>query len=473
MKKILILIEILLLSFVLAGCASKPSPKNPVVISIWHYYNGTQLLAFDEMVSEFNDTAGAEMGIFVESSSKGGVNELTQSINDSVQKKVGAEELPNIFACYADNAFSYDQQNVLASFDPYFTKKEFSEYVDSYLEEGRLDGGKEVKIIPTAKSTEIMLLNKTDWDRFSAATGASLEELSTWEGLARVAETYYNWTDEQTPEPNDGKAFFGIDSNANYLLVGLHQLGADPVKDATGATSLTLEQPIMERLWNCMYIPYAKGYYTNAGRFRSDDAKTGTVIAYTGSSSGGSYFPKEVYSPSGGYPIGLLALPMPNFEGTAPCAVQQGAGMVMTKSDSLHEYACAEFLKWFTQSQRNLEFCVNAGYLPVKKDVCTLESIEQFSETELLQNKAVQQSLEVAMKQFSTYEFYSVEPFAHSAQMRQVFEKSLGDAVNNIQIQRNTTTDKISSITEKLTSKEAFEAWYVDLNQQLSALFHS
>lgn len=147
--------------------------------------------------------------------------------------------------------------------------------------------------------------------------------------------------------------------------------------------------------------------------------------------------------------------------------------MVMTKSDSLHEYACAEFLKWFTQSQRNLEFCVNAGYLPVKKDVCTLESIEQFSETELLQNKAVQQSLEVAMKQFSTYEFYSVEPFAHSAQMRQVFEKSLGDAVNNIQIQRNTTTDKISSITEKLTSKEAFEAWYVDLNQQLSALFHS
>lgn len=471
MKKILVLIQLLTLSFILSGCAGKPSQKNPVVITIWHYYNGTQLLAFDNMVAEFNDTAGAEKGIFVESFSKGGVNELTQSVNDSIQKKVGAEELPHIFACYADNAFSYDQQNILASFNPYFTKKEFGEYVDSYLEEGRLNGGKEVKIIPTAKSTEIMLLNKTDWDLFAAATGASLEELSTWEGLARTAEAYYHWTDEQTQAPNDGKAFFGIDSNANYLLVGLHQLGIDPVKNQSGKTALFPEQSVMERLWNAMYVPYAKGYYTSAGRFRSDDAKTGTVIAYAGSSSGGAYFPKEVYHSSGSYPIDVLALPMPNFEGTSPCAIQQGAGMVMTKSDSLHEYACAEFLKWFTQSQRNLEFCINAGYLPVKKDVCTPQSIEQFAQAELLQNKAVLQSLQVAMEQFATYEFYSVRPFEQSAQMRQVLDKSFSTAINNMHLERNEAGANTAAVIEKLTSKETFEAWYADLTQQLSALF--
>ena len=72
--------------------------------------------------------------------------------------------------------------------------------MDSYIEEGKIGLNGELEIFPVAKSTEIMMMNKTVWDEFSAAAGVSLEDLKTKEGVVRVAERYYNWTDGKTPD---------------------------------------------------------------------------------------------------------------------------------------------------------------------------------------------------------------------------------------------------------------------------------
>ena len=46
-------------SLLLTGCAGgsrdpvQLDPKNPVTVEIWHYYNGPQKTAFDELVSQF------------------------------------------------------------------------------------------------------------------------------------------------------------------------------------------------------------------------------------------------------------------------------------------------------------------------------------------------------------------------------------------------------------------------------------
>ena len=53
-----------------------------------------------------------------------------------------------------------------------------------------------------------IFLNKTDWDKFAEATGADESDLETVEDLVETSEKYYNWTDEQTEEPDDGKALF-------------------------------------------------------------------------------------------------------------------------------------------------------------------------------------------------------------------------------------------------------------------------
>ena len=44
-------------------------------------------------------------------------------------------------------------------------------------------------LFPVAKSTEIMMINKTDWKPFADATGSSLEELSTLEGVAETLQS--------------------------------------------------------------------------------------------------------------------------------------------------------------------------------------------------------------------------------------------------------------------------------------------
>ncbi len=85
----------------------------------------------------------------------------------------------------------------------------------------------------------------------------------------------------------------------------------------------------MRRLWDNFYVPYISGYYLEEGRFRSDDLKTGKLIAYVGSSSGAVYAPDQVtYDDGSTETIRCDILPLPGFAGASSCAVQQGAGAV-------------------------------------------------------------------------------------------------------------------------------------------------
>ena len=56
------------LTFSLTGCGNKSllDPGNPVSLTVWHYYNGSQQAAFDSLVEEFNTTVGREKGIYVQ-----------------------------------------------------------------------------------------------------------------------------------------------------------------------------------------------------------------------------------------------------------------------------------------------------------------------------------------------------------------------------------------------------------------------
>ena len=107
-----------------------------------------------------------------------------------------------------------DKLGYAVDLNKYFSKDELSKYVDGYLEEGHFSSKDTLKIFPVAKSVELFMLNKTDWEKFANATGASTNDLNTIEGVTKVAEQYYNWTDSLTAAPNDGKAFFGRDAFA-------------------------------------------------------------------------------------------------------------------------------------------------------------------------------------------------------------------------------------------------------------------
>ena len=218
----------------LAGCGSsgdgsgksvKLDPDHPVSLNIWHYYNGAQQAMFDTLVKEFNASEGKDKGIYVEGYSQGSVSDLEEDVNSSLNGEVGAEELPDIFSSYSDTAYAVQQQDKLADLSQYFTEDELSKYVDSYIQEGYFNQDSALYLFPVAKSTEITMINKTDWEPFAEATGSTVDELATTEGIAEVAQRYYEWTDAQTPDvPDDGKAFYGRDSMSNYFVIGMQHM---------------------------------------------------------------------------------------------------------------------------------------------------------------------------------------------------------------------------------------------------------
>ncbi|MEG2088360.1 MAG: extracellular solute-binding protein [Angelakisella sp.] len=423
----LFLLFSLLLSTV--GCAkSAPrlTPKNPVRIELWHYYNGPQQEAFNALLDEFNQTEGMRLGVTVEGYSQGSIGQLTQSVLDSANKKAGAKPVPQIFAAYADTAFEVDALGLVAELDPYFTQQELEAYLPEYLSEGRFDKNGKLKIFPIAKSSELMMINKTYWDRFAAATGATTASLATMESLAATAEAYYRWTDSLTPEPNDGKSLFGRDSMANYMFIGARELGVELFQPTADGVVLNLDRAVLRRLWDNFYLPYVKGYFTHFGKFRSDDIKTGDILAMVGSTTGIIYLPKQVTNADNSTePIELLTLPAPCFEGGAAFAVQQGAGMVVTKSDPLTELAAVTFLKWFTQKEQNMRFAVAAGYLPVTKAAATPAALEDFLAKHSDINSNLAAALRVSYQVTDSHTMYAPKAFDNSNAARNLLEHSL------------------------------------------------
>ena len=317
----------------LSGCSSeKQTEKEPIELTVWTYYNGDQLRAFNEAVDAFNATEGKENRITVTAMSLGSVDDLEENVMNAVRGKLGAQEMPDIFSAYADTAYELDALGLAADISPYLTEQDRNAYVQSYLTEGDFEGDGKMKIFPVAKATEVLVVNDTDWRTFAEATGTQESELATIEGVTAAAQRYYEWTDSLTPEKNDGKALFGRDAMANYMIVGAKQLGYEIFIVKNGRAEVNLPRDAAKKLWDNYYIPYIKGYFASSGRFRSDDMKTGNVIAFVGSSAGATFFPDRVTTEDeNSYPIEIKTLPAPQFEGGEKIAVQQGAGMVILK----------------------------------------------------------------------------------------------------------------------------------------------
>lgn len=435
MKKILAILALIVLSAsILCGCAKKSvlSKNDPVTITVWHYYNGTQQNIFCESVRKFNETTGAELGIIVEAQNQGDVNGLSEKVLDSANGVVGADEMPDIFSAYADTAYAINQMGLAVDITQYLTEEEQAEYIASFLDEGKFDADGSIKLFPIAKSTEIFMLNQTDWKIFAAETGADESAFSTWEGITETARRYYEWTDAQTDTPNDGKAFFGRDSYANYMIIGSLQLGKELFSVENGVVTYQVDRDVMKRLWDNLYVPYVNGRFGSYGKFRSDDAKTGAIIALAGSTSGASYFPSEVTREDGTtYPIEAKIFVLPNFEGTEPYAVQQGAGMVITKSDEKTETACIEFLKWFTLAENNINFSITSGYLPVKSTSNDLASINAAIESSEQESpEVVRGTLTIGAQMMKSYTLYTNKAFESGYDARKVVENSMMDQVN-------------------------------------------
>jgi multiple sugar transport system substrate-binding protein len=256
---------------------------------------------------------------------------------------------------------------------------------------------------------------------------------------------------------------------ANYMVVGARQLGTQIISvDAEGNTVFDFPEEVARKLWDNYYVPYIYGYFSSVGRFRSDDVKTGNVIAFVGSSASASFFPSEVIlSDEERYPIETGVMEAPGFADGEAVAVQQGAGMVVTKSDEEHVKASVEFLKWFTDTEQNIRFSIASGYLPVKKEANNVETIQKYME----EADTITETIEVSIDTVNNNILYTTPVTENGAAERNVLEYSLSDKAiadrAEIEEQAAATGASPREVAAEYDTDENFMQWYEDITTEL------
>ena len=168
----------LIMVTLLSGC-SEPSgldPKHPVTLTLWHNFGGQMQATMDALVDEFNGTVGKENGVILSVTSISGSASVQEKLTMIAAGDPGAPEMPDITTCYPATASILRAKELLAPLDGPFTQEELDAYLPRFVEEGRLDDGR-LYVFPFAKSTEVLFVNQTLFDRFSQAVGVTLDSL--------------------------------------------------------------------------------------------------------------------------------------------------------------------------------------------------------------------------------------------------------------------------------------------------------
>ena len=408
---------LLLLALGLTACGSEKetlNPKNPVTLSIWHVYGSQTESPLNDVIDTFNRTEGKEQGIIISIDSVTDSSAIDQELIAAAKEEPGAAELPDLFTAYprAAQEIGYDR---LLDWNDYFTEEELNAYVDDFLAEGYLE--EKLLMLPIAKSTELLFLNQTLYDRFAAEAGLSLETLSDYTGIFDACEKYYDYS--------NGRNLFQINDFYHYFLCTIASMGEEFVKDGR----LDCESGAFEKAFLPMAHAAIYGGLCVEEGYASDRWKTAEVLGNTGSTAGVLYLRDYVtYADNTTEDIKTLLTPYPTFENGKPFVVHRGSGLFAVKSeDQRKNEAAAIFAKWLAEKEQNLAFVTHAGYLPVTDEAFST----LFADLDMVENEKYQMQYEAVKTLYDRYTFVPQPLFANAGAVQTEFEKIMKTTLSN------------------------------------------
>lgn len=425
----------------LTACGKKTEAE-PTILTLWHVYGGEVDSPLNPLIEEFNDTVGREQGISVEVTSVTNSGTIHDNVLAAAYQDPGAPALPDLFVSYPKTVLALPDENILVDYRDYFTDEELDGYLPEFIEEGTVNG--RLTVLPITKSTEILFVNRTAFDRFAADTGASLDDLSTWEGLFQTGEKYREWS--------GGKCFFVHDNHFNYFQVGVTSLGEDFFTDSGPAFG-----PAFEQAWESYARAALQGELWLGSGYATEPLRTGDAIASVASSASVLYYSDVVtYPDNTSEQVEIIALPCPIFEGGEKLVVQRGVGMCAVKSTSEREKACMTFLKWLGDPQRNVALTTAMGYMPVTKQGFD-EYLPQAVDT--LENPMYASLYEAFLQTRQDYRFYVPPQREDYLDLETRFEKlaRLKLTAGQTQLQEQ-GADALDTLTQ--TTLESFKESY-------------
>ncbi len=392
------------------GCTHQntPSPKNPVTLTMWHVYGSQTTSPLNTVIDEFNRTVGKDNGITINVASVTSSSAIDKALSSAAGGEPGAADLPDLFTAYPRVVEIIGEENLLI-WNDYFTDEELSEFNDEFLSEGYF--GSELLMLPIAKSTEALFINKTLFDRFSSDANVSVDSLSSFDGLFEVARTYYDRT--------GGQNFIQLNDYYNYAYIGMKSYGSEFVRN----NQLNLQDEAFERVWTPLAQTAIHGGICLDDGYAAAKWKTIDIISNIGSTADVLYQPEEVFYPDNTTePITTLALPYPVFTNDFSGVVYRGGGLFAIKNDNeIKNRAAYIFAKWLTENEHNLNFVTQAGYLPVTDDA--LDSL--FNDISIVENTNYHSVYTAVDKMNRDYSFYPLPLYNGASETQNDFENNV------------------------------------------------
>lgn len=412
MKKILA--TILITITMLMACSSCKVRKDKIKITIWHNYGGQMEVSITSLLDEFNQTIGEQEGIYISSTYTGSSNDLQNNLMASANKDPGSLPLPDIATGYPKNAIYYQTKDMLIDFNNYLTANDKNLYRNSFLEEGFFNNG--LYVFPTAKSTEVLFLNKTLLSEGLPNENLDdmLTKMNSFEGLFEVAKMYYEAT---------GKAFIAFDSFFN-----LFELTAQQTNTSFLANEQINDTEHTKEIFSLLMESVLDGGTIIYNGYSSDLSKDGRVACSLGSTAGILFYGDTItYGDNTVKDVEFSILPYPVHQNGNHIALQRGSGMMGFKSTPEKEKAVTTFLKWFTAPEQNLKFILTTGYLPVTNQA--FAQLDTKIPTISITN--VKKLLSTASTMYEKYDFYMMPLFDNFDTLSKAFEKQFKNVTTN------------------------------------------
>ncbi|MBR6618565.1 MAG: extracellular solute-binding protein [Oscillospiraceae bacterium] len=394
----------------MTGCLdnTKPDADHPVTLTMWHVYGSQTQSPLNDAIDQFNDTVGRENGVTVNVVSVTSSSAIDKALSSSANGEPGAEDLPDLFTAYPRVAEIVGEDKLL-SWNDYFSEEELSAFRDEFISEGYF--GDKLLILPVAKSSEALFLNKTLFDKFSAETGVSTDTLQTFDGFFETANLYYDWS--------GGQNFTQINDFYNYAYIGMKAYDGEFIEDG----KLNLNDEAFQKVWYPLSKAAIYGGICLDDGYAASRWKTVEIISNIGSTADILYQPEMVFYPDNTTEnITSVSLPYPTFFEAKPSAVHRGGGLFAVKSDDERKnYGAYIFAKWLTEKENNLRFVTSTGYLPVTDDAFS----ELFADTGIAENESYRNLYDMMDGMMDRFRLYSLPVYDNASDIQSRFEQNV------------------------------------------------
>ncbi len=442
MKKLFALFLSITSVFVLSACLGgtggedvdvdipEEFPEEEIEILLWHAFGDDNMALLDNIFEDFEDMYP---NVSIRHTGQGGYDGLRES---TIQGNV-AGSTPTLVFGYPDHFVEYLQGNSLVPLDGYIDHPEhgtdIEDFVDGFLEENQqyVDGNQ--YSLPFAKSTEMMVYNKTVMDYFDIEIG--MDDPLTWDEIEQLAQDI-QWDEDAVQELTnfdtleefeeqfeaDRPHIINMDSESNFFISSLAQWGLE-YTNAEGEI-LFGDQETYDML------EYYKGLIDDDilalpiewdENYGSIPFKEGDVLMSQGSTAGTRHnIPDQEDGVFGLFDMGIA--PVVQYDLDNRAAIQQGPNLALMADTTDEERLAAWYLMEFmTNAENTAYFSENTGYVPVREsafddpdyqeflDIAAMdpEQLEDDEDYDTLDRRPYSMAANVAQAQS---EFYAFEP---------------------------------------------------------------